>query len=310
MRHIIDVLRGANTRKIRDYSHNLLSTYGIGKDYSIDEWAHLGRSLVQQKLVDEGVDGMPILKLNTHSREILRGERTVSIPALRKPEVAAKSVRSTVSLDPASILLFHHLRVLRKQLADAQGVAPYVVFPDTSLQAMADQRPSTRERFAQIPGVGKSKLENYFEPFSSAIQSYCKERGLEVNIDVLPEENPASSDPSARKSSSRPSSVFTRSMVLQLYQQGCTIEQISHESGRAIATVVNYLCLLIEDGESIDIKPLIQPGHYDVIAEAMHRTGDQALRPIKDELGDEYPYGELHLVRATLRAKRKLEHQD
>jgi ATP-dependent DNA helicase RecQ len=92
---------------------------------------------------------------------------------------------------------------------------------------------------------------------------------------------------------------------LQLYQQGYGVEAISHESGRAIGTVVSYLCMLIEDGETIDVVRLVQPGHYDAIVVAMQNIGDQLLRPVKDALGDEYSYEELHLVRAALRASRK-----
>lgn len=311
IRHIVDVLRGANTQKIRDNSHNLLSTYGIGKDHSTDEWMRLGRSLVQQGLVHEGEDGMPILKLNALSREILRGQRTVSIPIARKPEATREAsgklssrAATAIVLEQEAMELFQHLRALRKQLADAQSVPPYVVFPDTALQALAHCRPLTRERFAQIPGVGKAKLEQYFEAFTGVIQTYSELHGLSVNVDTALN-NLIKSDSSAQKSLSRSSNSLTRTTVLQLYQQGYGIEQISHESGRAIGTIVNYLCLLIEDGELIDVERLIQPGHFAVIAEAIQHIGDQLLRPIKDVLGDEYPYEELHLVRAALRANKR-----
>jgi ATP-dependent DNA helicase RecQ len=80
MRHIIDILRGANTQKIRDLNHDQLTTYGIGKDLSVDAWMYLARSLLQQGLLTQTDDGYPVLKLNKLSLEILRRQRSVEIP--------------------------------------------------------------------------------------------------------------------------------------------------------------------------------------------------------------------------------------
>ncbi len=85
MRHIIDVLRGANTQKIRDWGHDKLSTYGIGSEQSADDWLHLGRSLLQQGLLTETPDRYPVLRLNPLSKEVLRRQRSVEVPARAKP---------------------------------------------------------------------------------------------------------------------------------------------------------------------------------------------------------------------------------
>ena len=81
MRHIIDILRGANTQKIREFNHDQLSTYGIGKDVSANEWQRLGRALIQQGLLNTTLDGYPILKLNRGSVEILKKQRTFELAA-------------------------------------------------------------------------------------------------------------------------------------------------------------------------------------------------------------------------------------
>ncbi len=89
MRYVIEVLRGANTQKIRDTGHDQLSTYGIGRDFSMDEWLYLGRSFLQQGLMSETTDGYPIIRLNALSREVLRRQRTVEV-AMRDATCARK----------------------------------------------------------------------------------------------------------------------------------------------------------------------------------------------------------------------------
>ncbi len=193
MRHVIDVLRGANTQKIRDFGHDQLSTYGIGCTYTMDEWLHLGRSFLQQGLMSETTDGYPIIRLNALSREVLRRQRSVEVAMRDAPaevEKVQKSpeviVEEKIKLKPDEVLLFHHLRNLRKYIADEAGVPPYAIFSDTSLRAMAQERPQTQEQFAHIPGVGSGKLEAYFASFTDEIRSYCTTHNMPVGL-FIPE---------------------------------------------------------------------------------------------------------------------------
>jgi ATP-dependent DNA helicase RecQ len=298
MRYIVDVLRGANTQKIRDLNHNNLTTYGIGKDLSADEWVRLGRALLQQGLLNETEGGYPILKLNEHSAAILRKQRSVEIPSA---PVRQEKISDTVSaLLPEEVGLFQFLRELRKQIADDQGVPPYVIFPDSSLRAMAQQRPQSEAQFARIPGVGSRKLEAYFAPFTLAIREYCELQGLAMGLE------PAETN--EKKTGAAPSPVnrgpSTLQLTLELYRQGRSIEEIAAERNLKASTIVSHLAELIEAGEAIDIGDLIHPGHYEVIVNALHQVGDEALKPVKDFLGDEYSYDEIKLVRSLLRATR------
>src|SRR5947209_7701975 len=120
MRYIIDILRGANTQKIRDYGHDQLSTYGIGREQSMEEWQRLGRALLQQGLMSEDTtDGYPILKLNALSREVLRKQRSVEIAVpVQIVQPRQEKTSSVPVLEPESEGLFQHLRMLRKKIAD------------------------------------------------------------------------------------------------------------------------------------------------------------------------------------------------
>ncbi|MBO0780342.1 MAG: helix-turn-helix domain-containing protein, partial [Ktedonobacteraceae bacterium] len=295
MRYIVDILRGANTQKIRDLGHNQLSTYGIGRDLSAEEWLRLGRALLQQGLLSATDDGYPVLRLNKNSVEILRQQRRVEMVAapLQQKKV---SDDMALQLRPEELGLFQHLRNLRKELADEQMVPPYVIFPDSSLQAMARQRPQSEDQFARIPGVGDRKLEAYFTPFSRAIQDYCDQHNLEMGLDLAHKAPKKAA--AAPHSSAGPS---TRQYTLDLYREGRSIEEIAEIRNLKPSTIVGHLSDLIEAGETIRVDGLIQPGHYQAIINALQQVEGEALKPVKELLGDDYSYEEIRLARALLR---------
>jgi ATP-dependent DNA helicase RecQ len=304
MRYIIDVLRGANTQKIRDFGHDQLSTYGIGKEQSMEEWLHLGRSLLQQGLMSEMTDGYPIIKLNARSREILHRQREVEVAKRAAPvrqerertsSSAPGSPRETIlpELTPEEFVLFGRLRDLRKRLADALGVPPYVVFPDTTLHSMARRRPTSQEAFLRLPGVGKRKLDMYYVPFTDEMRAYCELHDLSMDEHV-PEE----------KTEPVPVARSPRNITLELYQRGLDIEAIAAESQRRPTTIVEHLCSLIEAGEDIDVNRLISPERHKAIYAVWQEVGDGFLRPVKEILGDEYTYEEIKLVRAAMHSSQ------
>lgn len=174
--YIIDVLRGSKSQKIIERGHDKLSTYGIGKDKTVEEWKGLGRSLLHQGLLDRTTDGYGILKLNPLSWEVMQRQRQVKIAVAHKRNIDIQ----TRSLAAEVEMLFEHLRQLRKTIADEQLIPPYMVFPDATLRAMAQQRPVTLEALLEISGVGNHKLSRYGERFVNTIRNYCEEQGLSV----------------------------------------------------------------------------------------------------------------------------------
>jgi ATP-dependent DNA helicase RecQ len=173
MMHIIDILRGSRKQKIEQYQHHLLSTYGIGKDRTLDEWKQLGVFLIHQGFLDETTDGYSILKLNAYSWEILRKQRNVTIAVRAK--VKEKTDTKDNPRAREAELLFESLKSLRQRIAKTQKIAPYVVFADSSLKLMAQSKPTTLEEFAAISGVGRYKLQQYGEQFVKEICSFCQQ---------------------------------------------------------------------------------------------------------------------------------------
>jgi ATP-dependent DNA helicase RecQ len=169
--YIIEILRGARTQRLIDRGHETLSVYGIGKHRSVSEWRLLARSLLHQRLLDQSQDGYSVLSLNESSWQVLREQRAVTVAVAVPAAVNADQapVRGTTAATAEGNELFERLRKLRKQLADAQGLPPYVVFHDSTLREMVERRPQTLGEFAGIRGVGEGKLARYGQQFIAAL---------------------------------------------------------------------------------------------------------------------------------------------
>ncbi|MEH2125729.1 DNA helicase RecQ [Nostoc sp.] len=290
MLHIIDVLRGAKKDKIIQYEHDKLSTYGIGKDRTVDEWRMLGRSLLHQGLIEQTSDGYSVLKLNAHSWEVMRKQRTVSLAVtiVQKITWEPESEKAEV----AEILL-QKLRSLRKQLADEQSVPPYVIFHDSTLKLMVQVQPQNLTEFAKLSGVGSHKLAQYGEKFITEIRAYRQEKGLQ-NKSVT----------SASVSSSNSSS-YTELQTLQLHQQGLNIAQIAQKRNLSPATVSSHLEKLIEKNQPVDLNQLVPLEHQQKIWQVLEVLGDISLTPIKEQLGESYTFDEIRLVRCKWRRENR-----
>lgn len=169
IKHVVDVLRGADTERIRKLHHDQLSTYGIGEEMSDAEWSSVLRQLIHLGLLSQDIANYSVLKLTDMSRPVLRGERSLQLARPRIKQKRSKRSHSAAGLAPADEALFEVLRALRKQLAEDQGVPPYVVFGDATLVEMSQQKPTTEAELLEITGVGQVKLERYGAEFLDAI---------------------------------------------------------------------------------------------------------------------------------------------
>ena len=167
--HVIEVLRGAKTQRLYDLQHDQLSTYGIGREKSQEHWSHLLRQLIHYGYLEQDIGNYSVLKLTEAARPLLRGDIGLTITEPRIKSVRKKRPeRKIVGLEYDQEL-FNQLRVLRKQIADRDGVPPYVVFGDASLAEMAATLPTDQDAFLQINGVGKAKLQRYGHEFMEEI---------------------------------------------------------------------------------------------------------------------------------------------
>jgi ATP-dependent DNA helicase RecQ len=291
--YTIDVLRGSKADRVLKNGHDTLSTYGIGKDRTQDEWRMLGRSLLHQGLVDETSDGYSVLTLNPSSWEILKGERKVEIAIT--PTIA-KAERMEISTNSAEIqALYNRLQKLRKQYADANKVPPYVIFADSSLRLMAQQQPQTLAQFAQISGVGARKLAQYGEMFTAEIRAFRSESGLPILTETEPTPPLIAHTPTKSDVSS------SQLQTLDFYQRGLSIAEIAIERSMRESTIVDHLIKTIECGYEVNLDRIISLERQNAIEQAINTVGAERLTPIKEHLGDSYSYEEIKLVRAKLK---------
>jgi ATP-dependent DNA helicase RecQ len=303
MSHIIDVLRGSKNQKVLSNRHDQLSTYGIGKDRSVEAWRILARSLLHQNLMDEATDGYSVLKLNALSWEVLRKQRSVYVAI--DPTKAETPQSAAAGLDNEMIEeLYERLQKLRKKLADEQSVPPYVVFANTSLQEMAKRQPQNLEQFAKISGVGSRKLQQYGDIFTKAIKDYREEKGLPSAAPAFP--TLTATLPNAAATSPN----YTQLVTLELYRQGLKPAAIAEQRNLRLNTVMTHLAELLERGEVIDIDQLLVSDRKEKIIQAIKIVGAISLRSIRDYLGEVYGYDEIRLVQAWWRRQEEPVEED
>ena len=169
--HVIDVLMGKDTEKVRQHGHNELAVFGVGAELEQQQWRSVIRQLVVLGLMTVDSAGYGALQLSEKSRPLLRGE--VDLPLRRDLLVARKARKpkrkASVDIDEQDRGLFDALRECRRELATENGVPPYVIFHDAALMQMATEKPTTPDSFLEISGVGQTKLERYGAPFLQVI---------------------------------------------------------------------------------------------------------------------------------------------
>lgn len=166
--HLIDILRGNDTAKIRDKGHDRLPTFGVGRDLSKSAWDAVFRQMMGRDLIRTDGERYGALRMTDAARPILRGEATITLRKDTITHAAARlPIKTQVSEEDAPLL--SALKSKRRALAEAAGLPAYVIFPDKTLIEMAEKRPLTLDQMMGISGVGAKKLESYGALFLAVI---------------------------------------------------------------------------------------------------------------------------------------------
>lgn len=176
LNHVVEVLVGGNNEAIEKRGHNQLSTFGIGKDLTREQWQRIGRELLRLGLVEAAPGKFATLSVTDAGMTALRKRTTIT---LTKPlAVAPKKVRvaraGEIKCDEQ---LFERLRALRRKIADERDVPAYIIFSDATLREMARTCPQDKNEFALIGGVGQQKLKEFYELFVAEIIAYMRVNG-------------------------------------------------------------------------------------------------------------------------------------
>ncbi len=277
--YLIDVLRGSDADRIKQFGHEKLSTYGIGKEHTAVAWRTLYRQLISHGLLSVDIDGHGGLRLTNESRPVLRGETQLHLRKMTKKLSSGKQRSKTPFGKAADTKFWDALRDKRKQLATEQGIAAYMIFHDATLMEMVDRRPQTLDQLGLISGVGVKKLEAYGDAFLSVIAEYEGETSDDVND--------------------------TTAETIKLVCDGMKPLEIAHKRDLTLNTVYTHLAnaisqseIALEDVVELDEKTL------KAIRFEIEQSDEGKLKPVFDALGGEFDYGVLRCVKSDMAAEQ------
>lgn len=278
--YIIDVLMGKADDRIQQNSHDQLSTFGIGKEFSMMEWRTIFRQLIALGFINVEAESHGSLKLTEKCRPVLRGEQTLALRKQSKEEQLVTEKKKKSPVRPQDEPLWDALRALRTQLAEDSGVPPYVIFHDATLQEMVKKRPSAISDMRYISGVGDQKIKRYGKLFLAEIAKYPL---LELLNNKL-------------------SATVNESLIL--YQDGLSIEQIAVQREAKENTIYGHMADAIEAG-LLDVKNVLnlEESEYQEIVMMIESLEDESkgrIKPIYEALDEEYDYGVIKCVQASI----------
>ena len=171
--HVIDVVRGADTEKVRERGHDRLPTHGVGADVPKSYWQGLVRQCLASGFLELDIEGFGGLRLTATGRQVLQGLARVEIReiTLSKKAVRAQRVAQAVETGDVDGDMLARLKQLRKRLAADKRVPAYVVFSDATLIEMSVAKPQDLDALGEVKGVGPKKLEDYGEAFLRELTS-------------------------------------------------------------------------------------------------------------------------------------------
>ncbi|HKI68476.1 MAG TPA: RQC domain-containing protein, partial [Verrucomicrobiae bacterium] len=289
LNHVVEVLTGADTEKVRKWNHERLSTYGIGREHSRPEWAAIGRELVRLGFLRQTADKFSVLELTAEGLAALKQRAKIT---LTKPMTAPEKTVHRVGEIACDEVLFDRLRELRKRLADERNVPAYIVFSDVALRQMARNYPANDREFARISGVGEKKLREFGEIFLAEIATHLRTNARQIFAD----DSFATPAPPPRRSLGD-----SARETLRQFRAGKTVEQIATERMLVTSTICGHLAEAIERGEPVELSRFFTDDEQQKITEAFERNGFGNLTGVFESLGGIIDHGRLRIFRAAQR---------
>ncbi len=299
--YVTDVLRGDSTDEIKANNHQELSTFGIGDDWNREQWILLSRLLVNQNYIEKHDDGH--ITLNELAQPVLDGKENVYGLLDRTSAVVDREAAGRTSSeveDKHDEELFTILRDKRKEIADKQAIAPYAIFPDTTLMEMAYYYPQSRESLLKIYGVGGAKVKNFGKEFAKVIIDYAEENDLEERTELLEEKSESKYEGELHE------------RIGQAFNDGQSIEHLAEEKGVKPASIVRKLKKYLDEGHDLRAEGIpeaadLSQRKQDKVLDAFDDKGARMLRAVYDELNKSVDYNKLRVMQLYYQARNKDE---
>jgi ATP-dependent DNA helicase RecQ len=296
--HLIDVLLGRDTERIRQWGHDRVSTYGIGKDLSEKEWRAVFRQLAALQMLAADGEGFGALKLTDASRPVLKGERSLTMRRQSdKRPLKPRATSPGSELDATAKELWQRLRAWRAETAAEREVPAYVVFHDATLLQIARECPASAPLLRAISGIGAAKFEHYGEALLEICRDHATKQGL-----------PPSAAPAARTVPAPPAYPGlsdTAGLTLHLVlHEHLTVSAIAARRGLKEDTIYAHCTEAISHG-LVAPEPVLglEPGEYAAIAAALGQqlaSGEPRLKPVFEQFEGRYAYGLLRCIAAAI----------
>ena len=305
--HITHVLLGIENEKVLKFQHQELSTFGIGTEYARKQWLHIAQQLVQKGLLEQSNDLYRVLRLTPKGNDMLRSREPIEgIVPPDETRAQAKKKAGEIDYDRE---LFALLRAVRKDLAEAANVPPYVIVSDRTLAEIAAYYPMTPASLKRMNGIGQVKFENYGKILLDLVREYCEERGLQERLPVTREEPRP-----IRQMETKPREMVgkPRHMVVgEAFNTGQTIADLMQQYGVQLGTILDHLAAFAQDGnplrQSNEFLSLLNiPDDQQAAAlQAYEQLGTKYLRPVFDQLGGTLTYEDLKILRLHFLSRQK-----
>lgn len=291
--YVIDFLRGSKSEKIHG-EHKEIKTYGVGADISKDNWFGYIKDLIAQGYLKQTDGQYPVLTLTEKSEPVLRGVEKVDLIKVKIKEEKKASLVSEEAQDYFRDL-FSSLKRVRKNIAERENLAAFIVFSDATLIEMSSYLPLSLEEMKKISGVSDTKAERYGAAFLKEIKGYCEVNQLESRIHLKVPKRERKSRP--KKNSNGDD---TCSISFDMFKSGLSIADIAESRGLAKTTIETHLVRFIESGE-IKLEQIVPSHKIEPIRKAIIKlNAGFATAPVKEFLGDDYSYGEIRAVMTSM----------
>lgn len=291
--YLIDFLRGSQAKAIRD-DHKNLKTYGVGADVSKNNWFDYFKDLIAQGFLMQTEGTYPTIALTEKSEDVLKGNVRVE---LFKVIVKEDKKASLVAENAPDYFqdLFDELKRVRTTFARSENVPPYVVFSDATLVEMAAYLPLNENEMRKISGVGDLKLQKYAADFLEVIADYCDANNLESRIALK------SPKRELKKRTKRDENgIDTYNTTLDMFNSGLSVAEIAEARNLAKSTIEMHLVRFIQSGD-VSVEDLVADEKIEPIRDAITKfNAGGAIAPVKEFLGENFSYGEIRAVMATM----------
>lgn len=163
LHYVIDVLKGSKEQRVLGNGHNTLSVYGIGEEYSKNQWLTIGDKLLELGAVEIGE--FKVYKLTNFGVEVIKNVHTIELKKERLTVQKATTQKKVTYFDDYDVEMYDKLRDLRTQIATTNNIPPYIVFSDKTLKELSNKQPQNKQKMLEVHGIGEVKFERYGEEF-------------------------------------------------------------------------------------------------------------------------------------------------